>query len=211
VGLVGGVGSGKSTLTRRAAERFGFAVIDGDAAGHRALANDDVNTQLKSRFGTAVISPSGEINRSALAKLVFGDKPEHAAAKSDLERITHPLIRQEFHQRIKTARSEGVPAVLLDAAVLIEAGWQDFCDVIAFIDVPATIRLARIADRGWTEAEWRRREASQLPLDEKRRRANIIVSNSGSLDQAVDALVAAVGETCGESFVERTAVAASTA
>ncbi|MDQ3329990.1 MAG: dephospho-CoA kinase [Planctomycetota bacterium] len=210
MGLVGGIGSGKSTIARRASERFGFALIDGDAAGHRALTMNDVRNQLKERFGDGIFSTDGSVERSALARRVFGASAEHAAAKADLERITHPVIRQEFREKIASATASGAPAVLLDAAVLFEAGWQEFCDGVVYVDAPDEVRHSRIAERGWTAADWRRREASQMSLDEKRRRANMVISNAASLDEAVDALVAAVGEMCDRSFVESTSVAGST-
>ncbi|HEX6984132.1 MAG TPA: dephospho-CoA kinase, partial [Planctomycetaceae bacterium] len=96
MGLVGGVGSGKSTLARRTAERFDLAVVDGDAAGHRALAGAGVRARLRDRFGDGVFTAAGTVDRSALARLVFGPTAEHAAAKADLEAITHPVIRGEF-------------------------------------------------------------------------------------------------------------------
>jgi dephospho-CoA kinase len=210
VGLVGGIGSGKSTIARRTAQRFGFALIDGDAAGHAALLDERVRSQLTQRFGEAIVSRDGTIDRRELAKRVFGATEDHAAAKADLERIVHPLIEDVFRNRIAAARCDGAPAVLLDAAILFEAGWQEFCDVVIYVEAPFDVRRLRVADRGWSESEWRRREESQLSLDEKRRRANHVISNAASLDEAVDALVAAVGEFCGGSFGESVVAAGST-
>jgi dephospho-CoA kinase len=211
VGLVGGIGSGKSTIARRAAQRFGFALIDGDAAGHAALMNEVVRSQLMHRFGETIVASDGSIDRSALAARVFGATEDHAAAKIDLERIVHPLIEAVFRERIAVARRDGAAAVLLDAAVLFEAGWQGFCDVVVFVDAPFDVRRSRVADRGWSEAEWRLREDAQLSIDEKRRRANLVISNAGSLDEAVDALVAAVGEFCGGTFTQANFAVGSTA
>lgn len=210
MGLVGGIGSGKSTIARRTAQRFGFALIDGDAAGHAALTDERVRAQLAHRFGEAILAADRSIDRSALAARVFGNTDEHAAAKADLERIVHPLIEGVFRDRIAAARRDGAAALLLDAAVLFEAGWQGFCDIVVFIDAPCDVRRSRVADRGWSEAEWRRREDAQLSLEEKRRRANLVISNAASLDEAVDALVAAVGEFCGGSFSQSLVALGST-
>ncbi len=197
VGLVGGVGSGKSTLTRRAAELFGLVAIDGDAAGHRALADSTVKFHIQRHFGESVLASDGTIDRAALAALVFGTSSEHERNKAMLEQLTHPVICREFHQRIASARATAAPAVLLDAAVLLEAGWRDLCDAVLFIDVPDHLRRSRVAARGWSEAHWRRREASQLSLAEKRRQADAVIDNSGVLDTAVEALVAAIERICG--------------
>lgn len=196
MGLVGGVGSGKSTLARRTAERYGLVVVDADAAGHRALLDPAVKARVRQRFSDGVFGAEGQVDRSRLAKLVFGPSPEHSAAKADLEAITHPVIRREFEQRIANAQASGAPAVLLDAAVLLEADWQDVCDAVVFVDAPESLRKARAATRGWSEAEWVRREASQLPLREKRLRADAAIDNSGALDAAADELAATIERLC---------------
>jgi dephospho-CoA kinase len=205
VGLVGGIGSGKSTISRRAAERFGFVLIDGDAVGHAALTDPAVRSQLVERFGEGILGADGAVDRRSLAARVFGRSEDQVASKAALERIVHPLIEETFRDRIAAAQRDGAPAVLLDAAVLFEAGWQRFCDLVVFVDAPAELRRSRVAGRGWSEAEWRRREESQLSLDEKRRRSNAVIENSASLDEAADGLVAAIGQSCGGVFVEAAA------
>jgi len=194
VGLVGGVGSGKSAVARRAAERHGFAVFDADAAGHRALAEPAVKARIRERFRASVLDPTRAVDRSALAKLVVGPTAEHTAAKADLESITHPVIRGDFDRAVAAAGD--APALLLDAAVLLETGWRGACDAVIFIDSPEPLRKARVAARGWTEAEWTRREASQLPLVEKRRRSDAVVDNSGPLERAAEEIAAAIERLC---------------
>ena len=211
MGLVGGIGSGKSAIARRTAERFGFVLIDGDAAGHAALADPIVRTELAQQFGDSIFVADGSVDRRALAARVFGSSEDHSAAKVSLERIVHPLIEDAFRKGIAAARRDGSPAVLLDAAVLFEAGWQQFCDVVVFVDASSEVRRSRIASRGWSEDEWRRRESSQLSLEVKRRRAHRTIENTASLDEAVDALVATIGEFCGGSFRETGVAAVSTA
>ena len=188
-GLVGGVGSGKSTVARRAAALYRVAVIDGDDAGHRALRTAEVRSKIRERFGAEVFVSDGEIDRRALAKLVFGPAPEHSVARRHLERIAHPVIRRDFEEEIARHRTENAPAVLLDAAVLLEADWQGLCDAVVFVDAPESLRRERVAaGRRWSDAEWRRREASQLPVEEKRRRSDATVYNAGIPDEAADAL-----------------------
>lgn len=207
MGLVGGVGSGKSAVARRAAERYGFAVFDADRAGHRALGEPEVKDRIRGRFGDSVFDAAGAVDRSAIAKLVFGPTAGHAAAKADLEAITHPFIRRDFELAIADAGE--APALLLDAAVLLETGWREACDIVIFIDVPESIRKERVAARGWTEAEWARREASQLPLEEKRRRSGAVVNNAGLLDASAEELAAAVERLCNVRLPAPAALAAA--
>ena len=192
IGVVGGVGSGKSTLARAAGERWCLPVLDGDAAGHAALRDAAVRRALRDRFGGAIFRPAPdppggeEIDRSALAARVFGDAPETRAAKDALQAVVHPVIRADLLSRIAAAKAADAPAVLLDAAVLLETGWRDDCDAVVFVDAPPAERLRRVAARGWDAAELDRREASQWPLDRKRAAADAVVGNGDGLAAAVD-------------------------
>ena len=193
VGLVGGVGSGKSAVAQRAAELFHFAVIDGDAAGHRALESPAVREQLRARFGDLIFKSGGSVDRSALAARVFGTSTDQLAAKFDLEAISHPVIRAAVNRQIDEARQARTRAVLLDAAVLLEAGWEDCCDLIALIDTSVAQREHQATVlRGWSVEQWQKREASQFSLDQKRERATIIVANNGSLGEAARRLGAEI-------------------
>ena len=188
MGVVGGVGSGKSTVARLAAERWGLSRLDGDAAGHAALYEPAVRDALRARFGGGIFDADGAVNRSALASRVFGDTAEHRAARRDLEAVVHPRIRARFEADIAAARDRGIPAVLLDAAVLLEGGWADVTDAVAFVDVPLPVRRERVAARGWDAAELARREASQWPVDRKRAAADAVLDNAGPAAVAVDQL-----------------------
>lgn len=194
IGLVGGVGSGKSTLARRLAERRKILTLDADEFGHQALTLERVKQQIRARFGDAVFDEHGDILRRELARRVFGEQPEKRQAREELEALVHPEIGRMIRERVdETQRQGGVAAILLDAAVLLEAGWREFCDAVVFIDTPDEERLNRVnATRGWTAEELRRREASQWPLDEKRRRVDYTVSNQGAVDAAVNELDAVV-------------------
>ena len=118
---------------------------------------------------------------------MFGETAENRAAKAALQAVVHPIIQADLLERIAGARAAGVPAVLLDAAVLLETGWRGDCDAVLFIDCPRTERLRRVAGRGWDAAELDRREASQWPLAKKRDAADATVDNGGDLAAAVDA------------------------
>src|SRR5207237_7455507 len=96
-----------------------------------------------------------------------------------------PWIKQRLREELARLKADtAVPLIVLDAAVLLEAGWDDLCDEIVFVDVPRPLRLERIARwRGWSEKEVEAREMAQLPVEEKARRADHRLDNSGSLDR----------------------------
>lgn len=197
MGLIGGVGSGKSSVARRVAARRSIDIVDGDQAGHAVLLDPAVKQQLREQFGDTIFDASGEVIRPALGRLVFGDSAEHRTRREALERIVHPRIRHALETQINSSRSRAdLDAVLLDAAVMLEAKWNDICDCVAFIDVPRDERLRRVvASRGWSEQEFQRREASQLSVADKRRASDVVIDNSADLDTAADQLERAI-ETC---------------
>ncbi len=185
IGLVGGVGSGKSAVARWMTEHIPGKLIDADVVGHQVLLRDDVKSQLRQAFGESVFV-DGEIDRNQLAAQVFGDDPQHVAARSTLEKIVHPVMGEIIREQMAAARKDDtVRFVIFDAAILLESGWRDGCDVVAFVDVPREERLRRVAEsRGWTDEELSRREASQWPLPRKRDAADIVIDNSKSVAHA---------------------------
>lgn len=167
VGLVGGIGAGKSHVAGVLASR-GALALDADRIGHSLLENLAVRDAVVREFGPRILGAEGSIDRKALGVIVFEDK----GRRIKLEAILHPLIRAELERRID--ETEGV--VVLDAAILFEAGWDALCDQIVFVEAPVDIRHRRLRDgRGWSPAEIARREAAQWPLDWKRRRADVIL------------------------------------
>ncbi|CAN5849112.1 hypothetical protein BH23PLA1_BH23PLA1_29320 [soil metagenome] len=193
-GLIGGIGAGKSTVAAELAGR-GAHVIDADAVGHALLQQRPVRDQVLDRFGPEVLDPTAStveapvIDRRALGSLVFASD----LARRDLERLLHPAMRRTFVRAIDRAQRRGdVPAVVLDAAILLEAGWDDLCDAVLFVDTPEPARLQRLAARrGWDAEMLAVRERAQWPLDAKRQRSDHILSNNSSpeaLREAVEPL-----------------------
>jgi len=179
VGLIGGIGSGKSLVAQLLAERGGV-VIQGDALGHEALKQPDIRERVVARFGPGVIDAQGEIVRRRLAERVFTNDEELRA----LERLVFPYIRRRAEELIAEARANPKARfVVLDAAVMLEAGWNTACDRIVYVHAPRDVRLARLAKRGWSETQVADRERAQLPLAEKARRADAAIDNGGDVAQ----------------------------
>lgn len=191
IGLIGGIGSGKSTLARAAVARRSLILIDADWLGHQALDDHDVQLAIRSRFGGLVFGPEGRVDRRALGKLVFGSDPQSTAARRDLEAIVHPWIERSARRELDAAnQAREIEGIVLDAALLLEAGWRNWCDLVVFIEVSDQDRWDRIGNRGWTREEWQRREATQLPLADKRRQADVVLPNPpGEEEAAAEALV----------------------
>ncbi|MCC6493287.1 MAG: dephospho-CoA kinase [Pirellulales bacterium] len=181
IGLVGGIASGKSAVAAALARR-GAAIFDADKIGHEVINLREVRDELVARWGAGVLGADGRVDRGAVAERVFGDAPEALAERRFLEEALHGRIRQQIEAQARQLPDDGVPAVVIDAPLLVEAGWNDICDAVLCVDVPREMRLARaMANRGWTAEEFTRREAAQLPIEEKRPWCTHAVDNSGSL------------------------------
>jgi dephospho-CoA kinase len=131
-------------------------------------------------WGPSILTDQGEVDRAKVGKLVFGNTFNAIAQRKQLEAIVHPRIRSLAFERIAAVRSlSEVPlAIVIDAPLLIEAGWEPMCDFILFVDSPREERIQRATARGWTESHFADREASQISLDEKRSRATHFLDNS---------------------------------
>jgi len=194
VGLIGGIASGKS-LVAEEFQRLGACVLNGDKAGHEVLDMQPVIQKLAKRWGEEILR-DGKIDRRALAEIVFrttasdeaagqvqengdSDLPDQAELEY-LESVTHPLIGKLLEERIAKIRdSQRFEIVVLDAAVMIKAGWNKQCDRIIFIDVPQELREKRAILRGLSRHQFLMRERSQTPIEEKKKLADIVIDNSG--------------------------------
>jgi dephospho-CoA kinase len=183
LGILGGIASGKSQVARLLAGPDGV-VIDADRIAREVLDSAEVRAEVAAAFGGAVLGPGGAIDRAALAARVFGSQKDRAR----LESFTHPRIRARIRAVLEDARARVVPRIALDVPLLLENDAQHHlvaeCDALVFVDSDAAARDARaVAARGWKPGEVARREATQLPLHEKRARADCVVQNSGDLAQ----------------------------
>ena len=190
IGIVGGIGSGKS-LVADAMRQLGGHVINADQLGHDALEQPDIKAKLVARWGNAILDGAGRADRKKIGRLVFADPKELHA----LESLVFPFIEKRILEEIALAKAQSsVKCIILDAAIMVETGWQRHCDKIVFVDTPRELRLARLQQtRGWSEKELERRESVQLPVDEKKRHAQAVIVNDGDPEkvsrQAKDLLV----------------------
>ncbi|MBN1396253.1 MAG: dephospho-CoA kinase [Pirellulales bacterium] len=180
IGITGGVASGKSTVARML-ENLGAAVLDADWAGHEALRLPHVEAAAKKRWGEKVIGPDGRIDRPSLARVVFAPGKQGHTERIYLEQLTHPEIARLLQLQADAIEQAGdVKVVVLDAPLLLEAGWKDVCEKIVFVEAPWNARLARALARGWNKGDFTAREDAQESLQRKRENADVIIDNSAS-------------------------------
>lgn len=196
VGLTGGIGSGKSTVTRLLAE-LGATTIDADAIVHELQAPGQPMLQaLAAAFGSGILTADGALDRKALGAIVFRDEQ----ARARLGEIVHAPVIGEMMRRAKAARDRGDPLVVLDIPLLFEgrvsgrgSGALMHFDATICVWVDEAVQLARTMARdACDEGEARRRMAAQLPIDQKRAMADHVIDNSGTPEQTraqVEALV----------------------
>ena len=179
IGLLGGIASGKSYVAEQF-RRLGADVLDADRVGHEVLQSVPICAAIRNHFGGTVFGEDGQVDRKALGRIVFAPAPDGPRELLKLEQLTHPEIRRRLKVQADCASAAGVPAVILDAPVMMKAGWAEICSRLVFVDAPEAVRRERAMARGWTADEFAAREAAQASLDAKRRRADFVVDNSAS-------------------------------
>lgn len=177
VGLTGGIGAGKSTVAALL-EAHGAVVSSADEISRDVVSpGSDGLAAVVAEFGDDVLTPAGTLDRRALANLVFADD----LSRARLEEILLPLIAAEAW-----ARMEAVPAgrvAVYDVPLLVEGQMQDLFDLVVVVEADLELRLERLAERGMEREKALARIASQATDDERRAVADIVLSNSGSIDQ----------------------------
>lgn len=191
VGLTGGIGSGKSTVSALLAER-GAVVIDADAVARELQApGAPLVAEMAARFGDHIVRTDGSLDRAAVAALVFGDSPEAVANRADLNKITHPAIQAEVEARI-AAHADTPAIVVLDHPLLRP---RDDLAAFVVVDVSPDEAVRRVvAYRGMDETDARNRIASQVSREVRLGWATHVVDNSGDLDALRDEVDALWGQ-----------------
>jgi len=201
VGLVGRTGSGKSTAARALAAD-GAAVIEADLVGHEVTDRDpEVRAALEREYGGDVYLPDGRLDRARVAARVFAD-PD---ARARLDGLVHPRLTARVAERLEALRASGFRGVVvLDAALLLEWGYERACDAVIAVAAPEreqVLRLARL--RGWSGDEARTRLAAQRSEADFRRAADVTLENAGTPEELAAAARAAVARLRAARAAER--------
>jgi dephospho-CoA kinase len=194
IGLTGGIGAGKSTVTHML-EELGAAVIDADKVGHQIYLPDlPAWREIVGTFGQEVLPADRTINRQSLGKIVFAD-PE---ALRTLNRIVHPKMFERMAELIAELRVRGdMEAIVIEAAILIEANWQPLADQIWLVVASEPVVIERLAkQRNLSPEQVRTRIAAQLSNEERLKHAHVVIRNDGSLDEVRAAVQQAWDQVC---------------
>ena len=188
IGLTGSIGTGKSAVTGRL-EQLGAKIINADHVGHDAYTpNSEIWNEVVRAFGEEILEAGGAIDRKKLGALVFADSEQLAK----LNAIMHPRMAGMVSDRIEQFRSAGARVVVVEAALMFEAGWETLVDEVWVVDSPLDLVMKRLyARNGMDQAEVNRRINSQMDIGERLERADEVVDNSGdlsALEQVVDSL-----------------------
>jgi dephospho-CoA kinase len=187
IGLTGGIAAGKSTVSE-ALREAGAVVIDADKVGHEAYQpGTDTHAALVEAFGREIVAENGEIDRRRLGGIVFADP----AQRQRLQDIVWPRMKEMMRQRIAELQATGTAIVVVEAAVLIEADWLDLVDEVWVVQVPEAIAMQRLMARnGFSADDARARIRAQLTNEQRARHAQVIIDNSGSVEDARQQIIA---------------------
>jgi dephospho-CoA kinase len=180
IGLTGGIGTGKSSVSRLLREK-GVTVIDADEAARAVQSRGSEGLRrLVDEFGNSILTSDGDLDRGRLAAVAFAD-PD---ARRRLNAIVHPLVREWMADRQMAAEARGEPLVVLDIPLLFESrGAAGFDDVI-LVYAPEEVALRRLVEqRGMSEEQARARIAAQMPIEEKRELTQHVIDNTGTLQE----------------------------
>ena len=179
VGLTGGIGSGKSTVARLL-EKRGAVVFDADLLAREAVEpGTPGHAAVIERFGADVLAPGGELDREALASIVFADP----SARRDLEEIVHPEVRRLFAEGSEAYRDTD-RVVVFSAPLLVETGMHTAFEILVVVSATVATQIERLMrQRGMSESSIRARIAAQAPLEDKAAVADFLVDNEGTLDE----------------------------
>ena len=178
IGLTGGIGTGKSEVAR-ILQDLGAVIINADQVGHQAyIPHTEAWEAVVKAFGQEILDSSGEIDRKRLGAIVFSD-PSHLAR---LNQIMHPLMARIVSEQIEGLKADGVAVVVVEAAVLIEAGWDSLVDEVWTTESPLDSVAERLMARnGFSREEVVKRMGSQMSAEERSGRAQVVVDNSGDV------------------------------
>ncbi len=178
VGLTGSIGTGKSTVSKIFKE-LGAYVIDADQIVHSLLKEESVKEKIREILGN-VFDDKGEIDKKKVAEIIFNN-PEK---KKQLEALIHPLVFERIQEKIKNIEKKDPDAVVVvEVPLMIETGSYKNYDVVIVVYAPEEIQLKRLLNRGMEKEDALKRIKSQMPIDEKVKYADIVIENTGTLEE----------------------------
>ena len=182
IGLTGGIACGKSTVSQQLKEDYGVPILDADVIAYRlAEPGNLLWTAFISRYGRAhICNPDETLDRAAIAEIVFRNQTE----KQWMDDMAHPLIHKKLLEELTNCKAAGCQTVVLDVPLLFEVGWETIPSEVWVVYVNAEIQLRRLMQRNDISEEMaRKRIIAQMPLEEKKKRADIVIDNSGSREE----------------------------
>ncbi len=201
IGLTGGIGTGKSTVSETL-KQLGAVVLDADKVGHEAyLPHSETWKRLVDAFGQGILQSSGEIDRKKLGALVFSD-PKHLAT---LNSIVHPRIVEMMLEKLEGLRKQSIQVAVVEAAILVEAGWTRIVDEVWVTVAPETVVVKRILGRNpnLTEAQVRERIRSQITSEERNKHAHVVIDTDCTFDEVREKVKVLWRERVGERGLVR--------
>lgn len=180
IGLTGGIGSGKSTVALILESR-GAVLLSADATGHEVYEPERPAFQeIVDAFGRQVVAEDGKIDRKALGAVVFSDP----AQLQRLNAITHPRMKELMREKLEAERARGTSIVVLEAALLFDAGWDDLTDEVWVTALPDEVAARRTAERsGISVEEALSRIRAQMSEEERVARSQVVINTDCSLDE----------------------------
>ena len=178
--LTGGIASGKSTVSARLRD-LGAAVVDADRIAHElASPHQPLWEAYLGHFGKKMLLTDGTLDRKAIGRIVFRD----ASERRWLDQTSHPVIRKAMEEELETFRRAGEPVAVLDIPLLFEVGWDVLADSVWVVYVPLEVQLSRLMARDVCDkSSAMGRIRAQMSMEEKRRRADVVIDNSGTWEE----------------------------
>jgi len=200
IGITGGISTGKSTFVECLRELVPDATFfDADVAAHALLNRPEVQKQIRRQFGGQVFSTAGDLNRTKLRAIVFAD----ATKKRALERILHPRIRRQWRTEAKEHRNSP-KFFFADIPLLYETGGESLCDRVVVVSCSQKLQLARLRKRmSVTNVEAKQMINSQMPLEEKMKRADHVVWNNGDRASLMEQARSLIGSWHGQTWTKK--------
>ncbi len=199
IGLTGGIGTGKSEVARIFQE-LGAVLINADQIGHQAyIPHSEIWQEVVKAFGEAILQPTGEIDRKKLGNIVFADPDQ----LTRLNQIMHPRMARMVAQQVQELREQGADVVVVEAALLFEAGWDSLVGEVWSTESPENLVIKRLQSRsGLSQEEAKKRIDSQMSAEERKSRSQVVVDNSGDLAE-LDRVVRSIWDHRVKAKVEK--------